>query len=67
MLLSDCRATDDEDPLPAARACDELLVLAPADDCEYAVQFAQQAGARWRPMSGAAAAPAALGALLDEI
>jgi Mg-chelatase subunit ChlD len=67
VLLSDCRATDDEDPLPVARACRELLVLAPADDCEQAAQFAQQTGARWRPMSGAAAAPAALAALLDEI
>jgi Mg-chelatase subunit ChlD len=66
VLLSDCRATDDEDPLPAARACDELLVLAPADDCEHAARFAQQAGARWRPMSGAAETPAALAAMLDE-
>jgi len=65
VLLSDCRATDDEDPLPAARACGELLVLAPAEDCEHAARFARQAGARWRPMSGAAAAPAALAALLD--
>jgi Mg-chelatase subunit ChlD len=67
VLLSDCRATDGEDPLPAARTCEELLVLAPADDCEQAAQFARQAGARWRPMSGAAAAPAALAALLDEV
>jgi Mg-chelatase subunit ChlD len=67
VLLSDCRATDDEDPLPAARACEELLVLAPADDCEQAAQFARHAGARWRPLSGAAAAPAALAALLDPV
>lgn len=65
VLLSDCRATDGEDPVPAARSCDELLVLAPGEDCEQAASFARQAGARWRPLSGAAAAPAALAALLD--
>lgn len=29
MLLSDCRATDGEDPLPAAVRPPELLVVAP--------------------------------------
>ncbi|HWD06155.1 MAG TPA: vWA domain-containing protein [Amycolatopsis sp.] len=65
LLLSDCRATDDEDPLPAAAACDELLVLAPAEDCEEAERFAALACARWRPLSGPAAAPTALRELLD--
>ncbi|GAA3525666.1 hypothetical protein GCM10022222_05720 [Amycolatopsis ultiminotia] len=65
VLLSDCRATDEEDPVPAARRCAELVVLAPDEDCEQAEQFARQAGARWRPLTGAAAAPEALSALLD--
>jgi Mg-chelatase subunit ChlD len=67
ILLSDCRATDEEDPVRAVPTGAELIVLAPAEDCEQAEYFAQQAGARWHPLSGAAAAPAALGALLDEI
>ncbi|WP_239154970.1 vWA domain-containing protein [Amycolatopsis sp. FDAARGOS 1241] len=65
LLLSDCRATDDEDPVPAARSCEELLILAPAQDCEEAAHFAARAGAPWRPLSGPAAAPAALVELLD--
>lgn len=65
VLLSDCRATDDEDPIPAARGLDELLVLAPAGDCAEAEKFAAVAGARWEPMRDAADAPAALARLLD--
>ncbi|MFF0144928.1 dynein-related subfamily AAA family protein [Amycolatopsis sulphurea] len=59
------RPTDDEDPLPAARSCAELVILAPADDCAEAAGFARWAGARWRPLPGLAAAPAALAKLLD--
>ncbi len=64
VLLSDCRATDAEadDPTLAARRLEELVVLAPAEDCEAAADFATRAGARWAPIAGAAAAP---GALLD--
>jgi Mg-chelatase subunit ChlD len=65
ILLSDCRATDDEDPIPPATALAELLVLAPADDCAEAERFARQAGARFEPMADAADAPAALARLLD--
>lgn len=65
ILLSDCRATDERDPAPAARALDELLVLAPADDCAEAVEFARRAGARCEVMADAADAPAALARLLD--
>ena len=46
VLLSDCRATDDVDPLPAARALDELVVLAPASDDEEALALARAVGAR---------------------
>lgn len=65
ILLSDCRATDDQDPVPPAAALDELLVLAPAEDSSEAETFAARSGARWEPMSGAADAPAALSRLLD--
>jgi Mg-chelatase subunit ChlD len=65
ILLSDCRATDGVDPVPAASGLGELLVLAPADDSVEAAAFAAEAGARWEPMAGAADAPAALGRLLD--
>lgn len=65
ILLSDCRATDDQDPVPPATALDELLVLAPADDGTEAEMFAMRSGARWEPMHGADDAPAALARLLD--
>jgi Mg-chelatase subunit ChlD len=65
VLLSDCRATDDVDPVPVAGTLDELLVLAPADDSVEAAEFAGRVGARWEPMAGAADAPAALARLLD--
>ncbi len=60
ILLSDCRATDDQDPLPAARAQDELLILAPADDSDHAGEFARAAGARLVAIATVAEAPAAL-------
>jgi Mg-chelatase subunit ChlD len=65
VLLSDCRATDDEDPVPPASVLEELLVLAPADDSVEAAAFAAACGVRWEPMAGAADAPAALHRLLD--
>lgn len=64
VLLSDCRATDEEDPVPVASRVPELVVLAPAEDPEQAEAFARAAGARWAPLSGAAGAPAALAHLL---
>ena len=60
VLLSDCRATDDQDPLPAARAQDELLILAPTDDSDHAVEFAAAAGARLITLGSVADAPGAL-------
>jgi Mg-chelatase subunit ChlD len=65
ILLSDCRATDEQDPLPAAAGLDELCILAPGDDCAEAMAFAARAGARCEPMADAADAPAALARLLD--
>ncbi len=60
VLLSDCRATDERDPLPAARAQDELLVLAPADDHAEATELVRRAGGRLAVLRSAADAPAAL-------
>ena len=65
VLLSDCRATDGEDPLPPAAGLAELVVLAPGDDCIEAAAFAARVGARWQPMAGASDAPAALARLLE--
>jgi Mg-chelatase subunit ChlD len=65
VLLSDCRPTDDLDPIDAGRALDELLVLAPAADCAAAEQFARSTDARLGVLSDAADAPAALATLLD--
>ncbi|MCW2723525.1 MAG: hypothetical protein JWN35_446 [Frankiales bacterium] len=65
VLLSDCRATDEQDPVPAAAALPELLVLAPADDSDAAEDLALRAGARWAPLPGAAAAPEVLAGLLE--
>ena len=67
VLLSDCRATDDREPIPAARALDELVVLAPADDCAEAAQFARAADARLVPLNSVADAPRALAAGLGAL
>jgi Mg-chelatase subunit ChlD len=65
VLLSDCRATDGEDPVAAAAAQEELLILAPADDSAEARQLAADSGARFAAIGTPADAPAALSALLD--
>ena len=65
VLLSDCRATDGEDPLVAATSQEELLILAPADDSAEAEQLAAAAGARIATIATAADAPGALSTLLD--
>jgi Mg-chelatase subunit ChlD len=65
VLLSDCRATDGEDPAAAAAGQDELLILAPADDSAEAEELARQVGARLAVVASPADAPAALASLLD--
>lgn len=65
VLLSDCRATDEEDPVPVAARVPELVILAPAEGCEQAADLAARAGARWAPMAGAWNAPSALLQLLE--
>ena len=64
ILLSDCRATDEEDPVPAAEQLPELAVLAPTADSDQAEDLARRTGARWTALSGAADAPAALARVL---
>lgn len=64
VLLSDCRTTDDLDPVPVAGRLPELLVLAPAGDTDQAADFARRSGARWAPLRGAADAADALAGLL---
>jgi Mg-chelatase subunit ChlD len=46
VLLSDCRATDGEDPVPPAAAIPELIVVAPRDDGAQAAALAAAAGAK---------------------
>ena len=64
VLLSDCRATDEQDPVPAASALPELVVLSPAEDSEQAEELARRAGARWAGLTGASDAPRVLAELL---
>jgi Mg-chelatase subunit ChlD len=64
VLLSDCRVTDDVDPLGAARALDELLVIAPASDDDEARRFAGEAGARMESLAVLADLPVVLDRLL---
>jgi Mg-chelatase subunit ChlD len=67
LLLSDCRATDDRDPVPAARALvglGALGILAPADDRAEADLLAADSGARVVPISDIDGLPEALERLL---
>ena len=65
ILLSDCRSTDEEDTLPAARALPELIILAPAGDHEQAAHLAGRGGARWGVIEHPLDAAAALDHLLE--
>lgn len=64
VLLSDCRATDEQDPAPAAAAIPELVIIAPRDDFAEAAALAAASGARWAPLSGVDAAVTLLNDLL---
>jgi Mg-chelatase subunit ChlD len=63
VLLSDCRATDEQDPVPAARGIAELIILAPRGDHEQAAALAAASGSRYAAMDGADNVPD----LLDEL
>ena len=65
VLLSDCRCTDEVDAVPAARALDELLILAPLDDADEARRLARESGAKVAEVTGVDAVPALLERLLS--
>ena len=65
VLLSDCRATDGEDPVPAAAAIPELIIIAPRGDGSEAAELAAAAGARWVTLETVDAAAGLLNDLLS--
>jgi Mg-chelatase subunit ChlD len=65
VLLSDCRSTVDGDPVAAAGALTELVVVAPESDSDEARAFAHQVGARCITISGPSQVAAALTQALD--
>lgn len=66
VLLSDCRATAPGDVHAAARALDELVIIAPEGDDEEAVKLAGEVGARVTRVSGPSQVADALMRVLDE-
>lgn len=64
VLLSDGRATVPGDVAGAARALEELVVVAPAGDSEDAERLAREAGGRCVGLSGPSAIPAVFAQLL---
>lgn len=65
VLLSDCRSNEPGDIDAVARAIEELVVIAPADDDLEARAFALRVGARVASVSGPTGIPAALAQVLD--
>jgi Mg-chelatase subunit ChlD len=65
VLLSDCRATEPGDIATAARALDELVILAPEGDADEAARLAGTVGARWAVVGGPSTIVAALASVLD--
>ena len=66
VLLSDCRATVPGDVIAAARALDEVCIVAPIEDDEAARELAAQIGARLVSVGGPAELPEALATALGE-
>ncbi len=64
ILLSDCRATVDGDVVAAARALDEVFIVAPTDDSAEAEALAALVGAVCVTVSGPSDLPGALARLL---
>jgi hypothetical protein len=65
VLLSDGRATVPGDVVAAARALDELVVIAPALDAVDAEKLAADTGARFTTVSGPFDVPDAFARVLD--
>ena len=65
VLLSDCRSTVEGDVHAAGAALPELVVVAPAQDCEEAIRFASDCGARIATTAGPSHVIEALAAVLE--
>ena len=65
ILLSDCRATVDGDPVAAAAMLDELVIIAPEGDSDEAQAFAGRVGARLTSASGPSSVADAIGRVLE--
>jgi hypothetical protein len=65
VVLSDCRATVDGDPVAAAASLDEVVVIAPESDSDEARVFAASIGARLTTVSGPSEVADAIGRALD--
>lgn len=65
ILLSDCRATVEGDPVAAAAGLDELVVIAPEGDSDEAAAFARRVGARLTTVSGPSSVAEAIARALD--
>lgn len=66
LLMSDCRATDDEDPLPAALALPILRIVAPFEDSDEAAAFAAKTNARWAAPETIAQLPSVVRQLMNQ-
>jgi Mg-chelatase subunit ChlD len=64
ILLSDCRATVEGDPVAAARGLDELVIVAPEGDSDEAAAFARRVGARLTTVAGPSGVVEALAEVL---
>ena len=65
VLLSDCRATVEGDAVAAAAGLSELVIVAPANDCDEAQAFADVTGSRCITVSGPSQVAEALSSALD--
>ena len=65
VLLSDCRSTVEGDVHAAAAALPELVVVASEQDCEEAIRFASECGARIATAAGPSHVVEALAAVLE--
>jgi Mg-chelatase subunit ChlD len=66
VLLSDCRSTVPGDVVAAARALDELCIVAPVGDDEEAARLAAEVGARMVTVAGPSEIAEALGRVLTD-
>lgn len=65
ILLSDCRSTEPGDVTGAARALDELAIIAPESDADDATELATAVGARLATVTGPASVPDAIERVLS--